>query len=229
MPSLSGLRPLQQISRARQCGGGYSGVHWALRPYPPHSPRRRPAAHLRPTSPLILELLRRKELKRYIHQQEDAHTLRVDPSRRGHIKQALVNIGYPAEDLAGYVTGDLVTFDRASAHHMGASRLPCAITSKKPGGLLRRSGAAHGGSGVIVLPCGAGKTIVGLSVMNEMQCSTLILTPNTVSVRQWIDELLDKTTLTPEHGGRIFRPAQRNTPDHHLHLPDDDLPQARHR
>lgn len=72
---------------------------------------------------------------------------------------------------------------------------------QEAGEVFYAGGAAHGGSGVIVLPCGAGKTIVGLSVMNEMQCSTLILTPNTVSVRQWIDELLDKTTLTPDMVG----------------------------
>ena len=62
-------------------------------------------------------------------------------------------------------------------------------------------GAAHGGSGVIVLPCGAGKTMVGMAAMDQMQCNTLILSPNTVAVRQWIDELLDKTTLTEEQIG----------------------------
>ncbi len=62
-------------------------------------------------------------------------------------------------------------------------------------------GAARGGSGCIVLPCGAGKTIVGMTVMSALRTSTLILTPNTVAVRQWIDELLDKTTLTPEDIG----------------------------
>ena len=150
--------------------------------------------------PLILELLRRKELKPYILNQEDDYTLRVDPAKRGHIKQALVNIGYPAEDLAGYVSGDSVTFDLRLMTNGGK---PFALRhyQQEAGEVFYADGAAHGGSGVIVLPCGAGKTIVGLSVMNEMQCSALILTPNTVSVRQWIDELLDKTTLTEEQIG----------------------------
>lgn len=150
--------------------------------------------------PLILELQRRKELKPYILGQEDDHTLCVDPARRGHVKQALVNIGYPAEDLAGYVTGDTVGFDLRLITTGGK---PFALRHYQieAGEVFYAAGAAHGGSGAIVLPCGAGKTIVGLSVMNEMQCSTLILTPNTVSVRQWIDELLDKTTLAPEQVG----------------------------
>jgi DNA excision repair protein ERCC-3 len=150
--------------------------------------------------PLILELCRHKELKPYLLAQEDNHTLRVDPVRRGHIKQALVNIGYPAEDLAGYVSGDTLNFD---LRLMTASSKPFALRGyqQEAGEIFYAGGAAHGGSGVIVLPCGAGKTIVGMSVMDEMQCSTLILTPNTVSVRQWIDELLDKTTLSPDQVG----------------------------
>ncbi|MCP5101588.1 MAG: DEAD/DEAH box helicase [Chloroflexi bacterium] len=150
--------------------------------------------------PLILELQQRKELKPYILAQEDAHTLHVDSARRGHIKQALVIIGYPAEDLAGYVTGDTVNFN-VSLLTAGGKPFTLRDYQAEAGEIFYADGAAHGGSGVIVLPCGAGKTIVGLSVMNEMQCSTLILTPNTVSVRQWIDELLDKTSLTAEQVG----------------------------
>jgi len=150
--------------------------------------------------PLILELQRRKELQPYILQQEDANTLRVAPARRGHIKQALVNIGYPAEDLAGYISGDTVTFN---LNLFSGNGKPFVLRQyqQDAGEIFYAGGAAHGGSGVIVLPCGAGKTIVGLSVINEMQCSTLILTPNTVSLRQWIDELQDKTTLLPEQIG----------------------------
>ncbi len=150
--------------------------------------------------PLILELQRRKELKPYILAPEDEHTLRMDAARRGHIKQALVNIGYPAEDLVGYVSGDTVGFDLRLLTN-GGKPFVLRDYQREAGELFYADGAAHGGSGVIVLPCGAGKTIVGLSVMNEMQCSTLILTPNTVSLRQWIDELLDKTTLTAEQVG----------------------------
>jgi len=144
---------------------------------------------------LIIELARQKPLQPYIVDRLDAHTLQVDPARRGHIKQALVNLGYPAEDLAGYIDGETLAFH---LRQMSRTDQPFALRhyQQEAGEIFYAGGAAHGGSGVIVLPCGAGKTIVGLSVMNQMQCNTLILTPNTVSVRQWIDELLDKTTLT---------------------------------
>jgi DNA excision repair protein ERCC-3 len=144
--------------------------------------------------PLILELNQHKELKPYIEAQEDAHTLRVDPARRGHVKQALVNVGYPAQDLAGYVSGDTVNFDLKPFTEEGR---PFSLRGyqQEAAEIFYAGGAAHGGSGVIVLPCGAGKTIVGIAAIHQMQCSTLILTPNTVSVRQWIDELNDKTSL----------------------------------
>ena len=149
---------------------------------------------------LILELTRQKELRPYILSRENSHTLRLDPARRGHVKQALVNVGYPAQDLAGYVSGDAVPFDlRLLA--LGGKPFTLRHYQEEAGDIFYAGGAAHGGSGVIVLPCGAGKTIVGMSVMHQMQCSTLILAPNTVSVRQWIDELVDKTTLTPEQIG----------------------------
>ena len=67
--------------------------------------------------------------------------------------------------------------------------------------VFHAGGAASGGSGVIVLPCGAGKTIVGMATMAQLQTSTLILTPNTVAVRQWMSELVDKTSLTEDMVG----------------------------
>ncbi|HSH04859.1 MAG TPA: DNA repair helicase XPB [Anaerolineae bacterium] len=150
--------------------------------------------------PLIMELQRHKSLKPYIIEQVDSQTLVVEAGRRGHIKQALVVIGYPAADLAGYVTGDALEFSLMEETERG-KEFQLRDYQAEAGEVFYAGGAAHGGSGVIVLPCGAGKTIVGLSVMNQMQCSTLILTPNTVSVRQWIDELLDKTSLTEEEIG----------------------------
>ncbi len=144
---------------------------------------------------LTLELLNQKKLNVYVDEQVDDNTLRVDAARRGYIKQVLVHIGYPAEDLAGYVTGETLSFqlrDRASSGRPFALRK----YQRDAAEIFYAGGAAHGGSGVIVLPCGAGKTMVGMGVMETMQCSTLILSPNTVAVRQWIDELLDKTTLT---------------------------------
>ena len=149
---------------------------------------------------LIAELVRHKKLIPYIVGQLDDRTLRMDAARRGHIKQALVNIGYPAEDLAGYVEGEPLEFH---LRPMTASGKPFALRDyqREAAEIFYAGGAAHGGSGVIVLPCGAGKTMVGMAVMEMMQSSTLILTTNTVAVRQWIDELLDKTTLGEDQIG----------------------------
>lgn len=149
---------------------------------------------------LIAELARQKSLSPYIIARLDDLTLQMEPARRGHIKQALVNIGYPAEDLAGYVDGEALEIQ---LRLLTAAGMPFALRDyqREAGDIFYVGGAAHGGSGVIVLPCGAGKTMVGMGVMAEMQCNTLILSPNTVAVRQWIDELLDKTTLTEDQIG----------------------------
>ncbi|MEM7119328.1 MAG: DNA repair helicase XPB, partial [Chloroflexota bacterium] len=148
--------------------------------------------------PLMVELAQHKALKPYIQAKEDAYSIRIDPGRRGHVKQALVNIGYPAEDLAGYVTGDQLSFRLRQEMLENGKPFELRQYQQEAGEVFYANGEARGGSGVIVLPCGAGKTIVGLSAMNQLQCSTLVLTPNSVSVRQWIDEMLDKTTLTAD-------------------------------
>jgi DNA excision repair protein ERCC-3 len=114
----------------------------------------------------------------------------VHPSQRGNLKQALLKLGWPAEDYAGYVDGE--------AHE---------IALVEDGWTLRdyQKQAAdsfwHGGSGVVVLPCGAGKTIVGAAAMAHAQATTLILVTNTVSARQWKAELLKRTSLTEEEIG----------------------------
>ncbi len=149
---------------------------------------------------LIAELLHHKELIPYIDEKLDDTTLRVDAARRGHIKQTLVKIGYPAEDLAGYVDGEALSFQLRGETEEGR---PFSLRDyqREAAEIFYAGGAAYGGSGVIVLPCGSGKTMVSMAAMEMMQCNTLILTPNTVAVRQWISELLDKTTLTEEQIG----------------------------
>ena len=148
-------------------------------------------------APLLVELQRRKELRPYILGVIDAHTLRVDAAMRGHIKQALVNIGYPAEDLAGYVQGESLSI-ALRGETKGGQAFGLRTYQSEAAAVYYAAGADHGGSGVVVLPCGAGKTMVGMAAMSMDSSSTLILTPNTIAVEQWITELLDKTTLEPE-------------------------------
>lgn len=145
---------------------------------------------------LMLEVARHKRIQPYLLRQIDKHTIQVDAARRGHVKQALIHIGFPAEDLAGYTDGSPLPL----------SLLPTTRTEKPfeprayqyaASDAFYAGGALSGGSGVVVLPCGAGKTIVGLVAMASIQRATLILTPNTIAVRQWISEIIDKTNIEP--------------------------------
>ena len=146
---------------------------------------------------LILEASRHKQTSQYVLEQLDRFTLLVEPARRGHIKQALIAMGFPAEDLAGYTDGSPLPFKLRSETLTGKPFLPRTYQSAAASAFYA-GGAPSGGSGAVVLPCGAGKTIVGLVTMATIQRATLILTPNTVAVRQWISELLDKTDIPPE-------------------------------
>jgi len=143
---------------------------------------------------LITELARHKRLQPYIVTQVDPLRLRVDALRRGHVKQALALIGYPAEDLAGYVQGAPLTL-RLRETTRGGDPFALRRYQQDAVNAFYAAGSAHGGSGVVVLPCGAGKTMIGIAAIDRLQCATLILTTNTVAARQWICELLDKTDL----------------------------------
>jgi len=149
---------------------------------------------------LMIELTRQRRLQPYILEQVGPLKLRVDPSRRGHVKQALVLIGYPVEDLAGYVLGAPL---RLGLRAMTQEGEPFVLRryQQEAADAFHASGTARGGSGVVVLPCGAGKTIVGIAAMVKMQCATLILTTNTVAARQWISELLNRTDLREDSIG----------------------------
>jgi len=151
-------------------------------------------------APLIVEIGRHKRMESFIIRRVDDLTLQVDASQRGHIKQVLLQIGYPAEDLAGYIDGAELPFHLLPVTQVGHP-FDLRPYQQQAVEIFYAAGQASGGSGVIVLPCGAGKTMVGMGVMEKLQTATLILTPSTVAVRQWIAELLDKTDLSPDDIG----------------------------
>jgi len=111
-----------------------------------------------------------------------------------------VKAGFPAEDLAGYTDGEPLAI---GLRERTAGGEPFALRPYQhdAADAFHAGGAAGGGSGVVVLPCGAGKTIVAMACMARVAASTLVLTTSTTAVRQWIDELLDKTDLTPDQVG----------------------------
>ncbi len=142
------------------------------------------------------EIARGKHTAHLLHGRLSATEFEIAPHLRGELKQALIKIGYPAEDLAGYVEGEALRFDVREIARSGP-RFALRDYQIEAANAFHAGGSASGGSGVVVLPCGAGKTIVGIACMARLQCSTLILTTSTTAVRQWISEVLDKTTLEP--------------------------------
>ena len=141
-------------------------------------------------SAVLEEVIRAKKIAPLLGSRIDKETIAVHPSQRGAIKQHLLRLGWPAEDFAGYVDGQ--------AH---------SIELNQEGWKIRQyqehaaEGFWHGGSGVVVLPCGAGKTIVGAAAMAHAKATTLILVTNTVAARQWRDELLRRTSLNEDEIG----------------------------
>ena len=141
-------------------------------------------------SAVLEEVIRAKKIAPLLGVRIDAETIVVHPSQRGAIKQSLLRLGWPAEDFAGYVDGQ--------AHEIALKEDGWKI---RPYQELAAEGFWHGGSGVVVLPCGAGKTIVGAAAMAHAKATTLILVTNTVAARQWRDELLRRTTLNEDEIG----------------------------
>ncbi len=114
----------------------------------------------------------------------------IQPWARGQVKQELVKLGWPAEDLAGYTPGTPHPIDLVEEDWQLRGYQHQAIDN-----------FFTGGSGVVVLPCGAGKTLVGAGAMATAKTNTLVLVTNTVSARQWRTELLARTSLTEDEVG----------------------------
>lgn len=139
---------------------------------------------------VLEEVLRQKKIAPLLGARVDDDTVVVHPSERGHLKQALLKIGWPAEDLAGYVDGE--------AHPISLAEDGWSLRDYQRQAV---DGFWAGGSGVVVLPCGAGKTLVGAAAMAQAQATTLILVTNTVAGRQWKRELIARTSLTEDEIG----------------------------
>lgn len=144
--------------------------------------------------PLAELLVREKEVCRWLGSRIDPLQFYVEPAHRGVLKQALIAAGYPAEDLAGYVEGDPFPIVLRSFCRSGPPFL-VRDYQREAADTFYAAGSARGGSGVIALPCGAGKTIVGLAVMSLIGQTTLVLTTSLTSVKQWHREILDKTEV----------------------------------
>jgi DNA excision repair protein ERCC-3 len=148
---------------------------------------------------LLAELLEHDALDGLLEPAAEQHAL-VAAARRGELKQALVRLGYPVDDQAGYHTGDALSFALCAAPD-GAPGFRLRDYQSAAAAAFHAGGSERGGCGVVVLPCGAGKTIVGIAAIHLLQTNALVLTTNTIAVRQWCRELLDKTDLRSDQVG----------------------------
>ncbi len=155
---------------------------------------------------MFTEICKLKEVEPFVIEFLGDTSAIVDPERRGHLKMALTNAGFPVEDLAGYTVGDPLPIHLRETTLSG-KKFELRDYQKEAAQVFYASGSEKGGSGVIVLPCGSGKTVIGLATMALVQTKTLILTPNISASRQWIREICDKTDLTidqvKEYSGEV--------------------------
>ena len=159
-----------------------------------------------------MEIARRhREVSKWLGDRTGRHTFQVDAEKRGLLKLALVRAGFPPNDEAGYTRGLPLSFALRDTTRSGQ---PFALRAYQVEAARAFEDARHtaGGSGVIVLPCGAGKTVVGLACMKALQTTTLVLCTSVTAARQWIAETLDKTTLDEEQVGIYAGPHRALRP-----------------
>jgi len=142
---------------------------------------------------IMAQLATTKSVVKYFIGEPINNRVKINAVYRGHIKQALMNIQFPPEDLAGYSDADILDFSLKTDVFVPRDYQLAAVSAFRAGG--------KGDHGVLVLPCGAGKTIIGITAMSELKTETLVITTSITAVRQWINELMDKTNLTDEKIG----------------------------
>ena len=145
---------------------------------------------------LLTQMFHTEDVSRYFAERIDDNSVVVDPVNRGLVKQALIKAGYPALDMAGYRKGARLELELKTGGSFNLRPYQAAARES-----FLKGGTALGGNGVIVLACGSGKTIVGISVMEQLKTHTLILCTGITAIRQWKAELLRKTTLSEDDIG----------------------------
>jgi DNA excision repair protein ERCC-3 len=139
---------------------------------------------------LYAKLAAMESLKEFLASRAEAGTFLVPELARGKLKHALIKFGYPVKDLAGYSAGASLTLRLRATTRAGMAFRLRDYQAEAVEAFLARD--REGGSGVVTLPCGAGKTVVALAAMARLQVETLILATNIVALRQWRRELIDK-------------------------------------
>ncbi|MDC1141486.1 DEAD/DEAH box helicase [Planctomycetota bacterium] len=145
-------------------------------------------------APLLAMVAKHKTVSSWFLELKDPNTLPLVDGARGVVKQHLVKLGFPVEDIAGYTPGTPLDINMRP-QTLSGKEFGLRHYQQEAREVFYAGGGPKGGSGTVVLPCGAGKTIVAIGAMDLVKAQTLILTANVVAVRQWIREILDKTDL----------------------------------
>lgn len=146
------------------------------------------------------EILSSPKVKEFLGEKLSDKEILILPETRGRVKQALIKLGYPVEDLAGFNEGEFLDVQLPVTTKKGA-KFSLRTYQQEAAELFYAGGSAAGGSGVLVLPCGAGKTVIGITCMSKVKQKTLVLTTNVTALRQWKNEIVDKTNLDPKDVG----------------------------
>ena len=156
--------------------------------------------HLRPVDfadDIMTKLTERRTVEPFLRDPMGNGSYRISPEQRGSLKVAMIKVGYPIADRAGFKTGSKLELALRETLDGGESFGLRPYQSEAVDAFFADEGGG-GGSGVVVLPCGSGKTVVAIGVLAKLQAQTLILTPNITSLRQWRREIVDKTDLTED-------------------------------
>lgn len=148
----------------------------------------------------VNEILASPKMKEFISGKLSEKEILIQPDTRGRVKQALIKLGYPVEDLAGFNEGEFLDISLPKVTKSG-TKFNLRSYQQEAAELFYAGGSAAGGSGVLVLPCGAGKTVIGITCMSKVKQKTLVLTTNVTALRQWKNEIIDKTNLSPDDVG----------------------------
>jgi DNA excision repair protein ERCC-3 len=144
---------------------------------------------------LEIEINSNPKLKKYLVNKIDKGKYQIDLLSRGDLKVIFFNFNIPVHDIAGYINGKKLEI---SLRETALSGLKFGLRDyqKMSSEAFYQAGSVFGGHGTIVLPCGAGKTIVGIDLISKIKMHTLILCTSVAAVHQWIREILDKTDLS---------------------------------
>ncbi|MDR2739407.1 MAG: DEAD/DEAH box helicase [Treponema sp.] len=144
---------------------------------------------------ILAEIRAAKSLAKLLRGCGEGFKLRL--TDRGSVKRELIRMGWPVQDMAPLINGEALELSLRSTTVSGRPFILRDYQTEAARSVLG-DGGPGAGYGVVVLPCGSGKTMVGMALMSLLKTNTLVLTTNVAAVHQWMDELLDKTDLTPE-------------------------------